>query len=133
MKTTREKKIDDFLLQIIPQQEWNNTFYKNLFKLKKQYNDELEDYNFVKNIDDYKRLKLGGYIRYFNLDDNFRWGGILVKKYKSNEFHLMVIKNINNKISIVSFENNIIFYKNHNTLADKNRKLFLSYLDKYDK
>ena len=33
---------------------------------------------------------------------------------------------------IVSFNKNYIFYKNHQTSADKMRKIFISALEKYD-
>ena len=76
-------------------------------------------------------LKKGGYIRYINLNEELKWGGILLKKYKFDDINMMLLCNSNSKNFSISFEKNYIFYKKHTTQADKTRKLFLSYLDKY--
>ena len=131
MKTERELENINFIKQLGNQKEWEYHLNKKINKLIKKYSSELEDYVFIKDLNSYKNVKLGGYVRYFNLDNKFRWGGILIKKYKSNDLNLMILKNSNNKTNIISFEKNFIFYKTHTTLADKNKKIFLSYLDKY--
>ena len=127
MKTDREKKIDFFLNQIQTQEEWEYKLNKKLSVLVKKYSNEFEDYNYVKSI---KQIKLGGYIRYFNLDFEFKWGGILINIKKSNDFNILTLKNLNNKIINISLEKNHVFFKKHTTQSDKMRKLFLSYLDK---
>ena len=91
-----------------------------------------EDYTFVKNEEEYNNIKKGGYIRYFNLNDEIRWGGILLKKYKYEEMNMMILGNSSFKRLIECFDKNTVFNKKHTTQADKTRKLFLSYLDKYD-
>ena len=129
-KSKRELDIDSFLNQLETQEEYE---YKNNIKINnlyKKYSEELEDYNYIKNIEDYNNIKPGGYIRYFDLNDNLRWGGIFLKKYNYKEFHMMLLCNSNSKAFNISFEKNTIFYKKHTTQSDKTRKLFLSYLNK---
>ena len=133
-RSDREKKIDIFLKQIPSQNEWLDNLNKKLSIFKKKYNNELEDYEYVKTIDEFYQLKLGGYIRYFNLNDEFRWGGILLRVYydKKKNRNLMVLTNKRYKRYVVSFDNNYIFYRKHRTQSDNYRNLFLSFLDKYD-
>ena len=69
--------------------------------------------------------------RYFNFNDELKWGGILAKKYNFNDINMMCLLNSFYKKNTISFEKNYVFYKKHTTQADKTRKLFLSYLDKY--
>jgi len=75
-------------------------------------------------------MDLGGYIRYVDSDNEIKWGGILLKKIKKNNIDYMIIANSQMKCITVSFYRNTIFYKKHITASDKNRKLFISYLDK---
>lgn len=132
IKSEREKKTENFLKQICSQEEWEikenekiNNFYEN-------FPNELEDYIYIKNEKMYNKIKTGGYIRYFNLNDELKWGGILLSKYKNNDINLMVLGNSNFNRLTVSFNKNYVFYKKHTTQADKTKKLFLSYLDKYE-
>jgi hypothetical protein len=129
-KSKRELDIDSFLNQLGTQEEYE---YKNNIKINnlyKKYSEELEDYNYIKNIEDFNNIKTGGYIRYFDLNDNLRWGGIYLKKYNYKEFNMMLLCNSNSQAFNISFEKNTVFYKNHTTQSDKTRKLFLSYLNK---
>jgi uncharacterized protein YeaO (DUF488 family) len=133
-RSDREKKIDNFLKQLTSQSEWLNNLNKKLGIFKKKYNKELENYEYIKTIDEFYQLKLGGYIRYFNLNDEFRWGGILLRVYydKKKDRNLMVLTNKRYKRYVVSFDNNYIFYRKHKTQSDNYRNLFLSFLDKYE-
>jgi len=129
-KSKREIELELFLNQFETQNEFD---YKNNIKINnlyKKYSEELEDYKYIKNIEDYNTIKPGGYIRYFDLNDNLKWGGIFLKKYIYDEFNMMLLCNSNSKTFNISFEKNMIFYKNHTTQSDKTRKLFLSYLIK---
>ena len=88
--------------------------------IERQYNIEI-DY----------QLKIGGYIRYINLNNKLKWGGILLKVFKQEDRNLMVIGNSSFKRLIVSFDKNYVFYKSHKTASDINRKVFISFLEKY--
>lgn len=130
-KSIREKQIDLFVDNIKSQEEYEEENKKNITKYLNIFKDELEEYIFVKDINKFTSLQLGGYIRYINLNEELKWGGILLKKFKFNDINMMVLCNSYGKNFKVSFEKNIIFYKKHTTQADKTKKLFLSYLDKY--
>jgi hypothetical protein len=129
--SNREKQIELFLNQIESQKEYEYNKNLKVDELKKKYKNELEDYNFVKDKKAFDKIKKGGYVRYFNLNEELKWGGILIKKVKNNDMDLMVLCNSGCNRFIVSFQKNYIFYKPHQTASDKTKKLFLSALDKY--
>ena len=133
-KSDREKNIENFLKNIISKKDWDRKINKRVNKFKKVYNKELEDYNYVYDTNELYQLKLGGYIRYFNLNKEFRWGGILLRVYKDKkrDRDLMVLGNKNFKRSVVSFNTNYVFYKNHKTQSDNYKKLFLSFLKDHE-
>ena len=130
-KSNREKQIDLFLNQLESQKEYENKKNLKVTELKNKYKNELEDYNFVKDKHAFEKIKKGGYVRYFNLNEELKWGGILIKKVKNNDMDLMVLCNSGCNRFVVSFQKNYIFYKNHQTASDKTRKLFMSALEKY--
>jgi len=126
----REKNINNLLNNIKTQEEWEYDRDIRTKKLNEKYKKYLEDYKLVKDIDEFNKIKVGGYIRYIDSDDNIKWGGFLLKKYNNNNIDYMIIANSNRKILTVSLYKNLIFYKPHLTSSDKTRKLFISYLDK---
>ena len=130
-KSKREIQLDYFLNQIESEEEYNNNRNSKVELLKKKYINELEDYQFIYNIKEYNSIKQGGYIRYFNLNEELKWGGILIKKIKNNNMELMILCNSGCNRFVVSLQKNFIFYKPHQTASDKTRKLFMSALDKY--
>ena len=97
-------------------------YYVNDIFLK--YKDQLHEYEYIEDIED---LKLGGYVRYISMDDDFRFGGILIAIYnKKNLFETkLLLKNKNNNLWNIKFTNYYIFYKKHKTKNDKFRNLFL--------
>lgn len=127
----REKNIENFLNQIETQEEYEYKIKKKVEKFYKDYPNELDDYKYISNIKEYNKIKKGGYIRYFNLNDELKFGGILIKKIKQKDIDLMVLCNTTKDRFVVSFNKNYIFYKEHQTSADKTRKLFISALEKY--
>jgi hypothetical protein len=128
-KSDREKKLDIFLSQIKSQKEWLKEINVKIIKWVEKYKKELDDYEFVYNLDELYQKKIGGYIRYFNLNDELKWGGILLKIFKDNDRNLMVLGNSDFKRFVVSFEKNYIFYKKHKTSSDNLRKIFISFLE----
>ena len=126
----REKQIDMILSTMKSQKEWIQERNDNIDHLTIVYKAELEDYRPIFDQYDYDNMDLGGYIRYVDSDNEIKWGGILLKKIKKNNIDYMIIANSQMKCITVSFYRNTIFYKKHITASDKNRKLFISYLDK---
>ena len=108
---------------------WEDDRDKFIEKISKKFYKELEKYVFVDNIND---IKLGGYIRYVNCDEELKWGGILKKIINENNKHYLLIANKYNNITRVSFEYNYIFYRNIITRSDKLREIFISSLEKYN-
>lgn len=128
--TDRIDNINKFIDNIITQNEWKKNKINELTILKEKYKTELDKYSIIEK-KDINKMKIGGYVRYINLDNELKWGGILIKKIKENNFNFLILKtNIN--IIKICFEKNIIFYQNHRTSADKMREIFISYLDKYN-
>lgn len=131
VKSKRERDIDDFINSIMTEEEWKKKQSKKINYFYDKYSSELEDYEYIDTIEKYNNIINGGYVRYFNFNDELRWGGILAKKYNYKDMNMMILLNTSFKKNIVSFEKNYIFYKKHTTQADKTRKIFMSYLDKY--
>ena len=130
-KSKRELQIENFINSIQTQDNFEKNRNKTINNYYDIYKQELEEYEFIENLSKFNSLKKGGYIRYINLNEELKWGGILLKKYKFDDINMMLLCNSNSKNFSISFEKNYIFYKKHTTQADKTRKLFLSYLDKY--
>ena len=78
-KSKRENSIEHFLNSIMTQEEWENKLHKKINYFYEKYNSELEDYIYIEDKDQYNDLQIGGYIRYFNFNDELKWGGILEK------------------------------------------------------
>lgn len=135
MKTDRERQIEKFINNYKTQEEWEEERHQTIKKLLDKYEKELDDYNYIADLNKYEKIKIGGYVRYFNTNNELKWGGVLIKKIVSEKkdikLHLMVLMNSSGERNVVSFEKNIIFYKKHMTANDKTRKLFMSYLE-YD-
>ena len=133
MLTDREKEIHKFIDTIISEKEWNVNKNKKIKDITNKYSKELDKYKYIKSIKELNKLKLGGYIKYVNMEDELRCGGALCNIKNDNEIHIITISNIYNGEKCyynICFEKNMIFYKNHITQEDKTRELFVSYLDK---
>ncbi len=125
MTTDRIKNINSFIDSIMTQDEWNDNINIRINYLIEKYNNQLEKYNYIMK-DEIDNLKLGGYIKYININDELIWGGALFKIDRNNIY----MKKDNEIIKINKFKN-IVFYKNHITSNDKTREIFLTSLDKY--
>lgn len=90
-----------------------------------KFSNLLVDYTYIS--EDYDNLKLGGYVRYINLNEELRFGGILIAKENEEDIFntRLVLKNTTNNIWKISLLHNYIFYKSHKTKNDKFKNLFL--------
>ncbi len=134
MLTDREKEISKFVDSIITQEDWVKNKKTHINYLKKKFTNELDKFTFINSVSELKKIKLGGYIRYVNMNDEFKWGGILcnVKYDDISMTHIINISNITDGIKTyynICFEKNYVFYRNQITSIDKTRELFVSYLD----
>lgn len=102
----------------------NNDIQEHVNYLYKKYNDLLKEYEFI---DDIKNLNCGGYIRYINLNDELRFGGILLKVIENDDImeNKLFVKNTMGNTWYINFKNNYIFFKKHKTKNDKFRNLFI--------
>jgi hypothetical protein len=95
--------------------------------LKDKFDIELEEYFFIndKNINE---MKTGGYIRCVNMNEDIKWGGILVniKNEKKITKMKLVLKNCTNNYWNIKFNNFYVFYKKNVSKYDKFRDLFIS-------
>ena len=73
-------------------------------------------------------MKIGGYIRYVNMNEEIRWGGILIKIKDEKKITKMklVLKNSTNNYWNIKFKNFYIFYRKNVSRYDKFRDLFIS-------
>ena len=105
-------------------QPYNNNYIDSL---KQKYEIELNDYFHIndKNLDE---MKTGGYIRYVNMKEEIKWGGILIKIKDEKKITKMklVLKNSTNNYWNIKFKNFYIFYKKNVSRYDKFRDLFIS-------
>lgn len=124
MTTDRIKNNNKFIDNIITQEEWEKEYNKNINNIFIKYGDKLLNYTLInKNEIDY--LKTGGYIKYINNLEDLIFGGILIN-INSN---FITTKKDDEFIKIN--KNNMIFYRNHRTLNDKTREIFITSMDKY--
>ena len=132
----RLKEIDDFVNAIKTENEFTSEIQQKMEKYKEKFYNELLDYNPVINLKDLYNLKSAGYIRYVNFNNEIKYGGILLKVFKSenedeiSQKNLILLQNSNNKKWTISWENNYIFYKKQTKKGDNMRNLFISLLDK---
>lgn len=133
---SRLKDIDNIVNSIVKEEDYKKKIFKKVNYFENKYKNELLGYTFVKSLKELYELKSAGYIRYFNKNDDIRFGGILIKVFENetnDDFYkknLIIIQNSYNKKWIVSWENNIIFYKKQTKKGDNLRNLFITYLDK---
>tara|TARA_B100001093_G_scaffold518511_1_gene603618 strand:+ start:324 stop:716 length:393 start_codon:yes stop_codon:yes gene_type:complete len=126
----RLKNIDNILKNLPSQKEWKENLDKKINSWFKKYPKELEDYEFVYSLDQLRnQVKAGGYIRYFNNNEELRYGGFLVRKIEEDDNYRLSLMNMNGKKWTIVWSRNYIFYKKHTTANDKLRKIFISLLD----
>jgi len=106
----------------------HNKLNKRIEKFEQKYSEELNEYIYIDYSDLLSKVKIGGYIRYVNFNNELRWGGILleIKDIDTRDAKLM-LKNTTNNIWMIKFSKNYVFYKKHTTYNDKLRELFISY------
>jgi hypothetical protein len=103
----------------------DNTSYINY--LKEKYEIELSEYKYISN-ENIDELITGGYVRYVNMNEELKWGGILVKKVSQKKLSRMklVLKNTGNNYWNIKYKNFYIFYRKNFSKYDKFKDLFIS-------
>lgn len=128
---------EDEDLTLTATQICNNTFVDANIKnkdtsdyinyLKSKFEIELNEYKYI-NADNIEDLKEGGYIRYITMNEELKWGGVLVKKKSPKKISRLklVLKNTNNNYWNIKFKNFYIFYRKNVSKYDKFKELFIS-------
>ena len=81
--------------------------------IKNKYSTELEDFNYIHDLEEFKKLKNGGIIKPVNLQhDELKKGGVLIKIGNDNNKWYALIGLLNRKIFWrIYFHNNYIYYR----------------------
>ena len=126
---SRKKEINNIINKYINYSDFTSKRIKLIDEFKKNYEKELEEYTYIDYDDFLLKARKGGYIRYFDLNLNLKWGGILIKieNIETRE-PILYLMNTTKKIWKINFAKNYVFYKKHKTYNDKLRNLFLSYI-----
>jgi hypothetical protein len=110
LRSDRLKEIDSFVDKARP------VDYIDI--LKKQYNDELKDYQYVETVEEFSLLRPKGCIRYISkYDKKLRSGGLVIKIFENDSKWYAIVKNPHSTVR-VSFSSNYIFY-----ISDKKEAL----------
>lgn len=122
MENDRLKDIDNFVNNFFPNN--NETPEEKANNYIKEFTD-LKDFKFIRTIEDFNNLKLSNRIRYVNNKNEFRWGGILIKKIKKNDNRYLILANSEMKYFTISYDRNYIFKKKIKKRNDSLRDIFL--------
>ena len=131
----RLKDIDNLVESFFPQKDYENKIKEKVEEYHTKYKKELENYKYISSKEELNQLKLAGYIRYFDKNDNLKFGGILIKVFENetDDIHkkrtLILLQNTEGNKWTISWENNMIFYKPQTKKGDNLRNLFISLLD----
>ena len=135
---SRLKEIDNFVNSIKTEEEHQTELINKVNEYKKKFKEELDGYVEILDLEDVYSLKPAGYIRYVNIEGEIRYGGILIKVFKTenedefNKKNMLLLKNSNGEKMSISWEKNSIFYKQQTKKGDNIRNLFISLLDGKD-
>lgn len=126
-ETITKKEIKNLKLDEIIDNNDNKEYVKSL----KSRFKELDGYEYF-TIKDLSKIKLGGYIRCITLDEELKWGGILIKINNLNDKENLefVLKNTSNKTWRISYYNYYMFYKKQVTRNDMLKKILLNKIDR---
>ena len=132
---SRLKDIDNFVNSIKTEEEHQLEKQNKFNEYKNKFKEKLNGYVEILNLEELYSLKSAGYIRYINLKGEIRYGGILIKVFKTenedefNKKNLLLLKNSHEKKWSISWEKNFIFYKHQTKKGDNLRSIFISLLD----
>ncbi len=127
----RLNDINKIVNSIKSQKIYNKELENKADDYKKKFPDILNNYKLVKSKKKLENCKNGGYIRYVNKEGKLRFGGILLKVFKppESDITMLLLQNKNNNKWSITWERNIIFYKQQVKKGDNLRNLFISLLN----
>ena len=103
---------------------------------KEKYNEELQDYNYIHTIDEFKKINKGGVIKIISLkDEKLKKGGIIldIKKNNKNKWYALVGITNRNILWKIYFDDNYVFFRESYTVFKNNEKTnrFKNILNKF--
>ena len=103
----------------------------HIFYLQAKFKKELSEYKYI-NSNSINELKIGHLVRYVNLNDELKWGGILVKIFNREKVTECTLKlrNKDGNFWDIKFINFYIFFKYRNSKTENFQKLFMSMFNK---
>ena len=127
----RMDDINNIIDSIKTQKEFDKELKKKANKYYEKYPDLLNNYQLITDKNSLKNCKNAGCIRYVNSKGEIRYGGILLKIYNppDSDVTFLLLKNTNNHKWNISWERNIIFYKDQVKKGDNLRNLFVTLLN----
>lgn len=103
-----DELLKDYKPKRIPRDFINQLFEK--------FGNKLQDFNFIKNKNDFLTMKLGGTIKAINKStEELSFSGILLKTYinKKNQYIALISYFNKSKVISLNFDKYYIFYKEH--------------------
>ena len=126
---------EKFIPDIITKKDEKNIIIENMIEKKNndyinylisKFEIELKDYKYIdsKNISE---IKLGGYVRSIDLEENLKWGGTVIKLIDIDNLSKFKIKlmNINKNTWNLKYSKFYIFFKKTVSSRDTFRNIFI--------
>jgi hypothetical protein len=91
-----------------------------------KYEIELKDYKYI-SPDNVNEIKLGGYIRCVDLEENLKWGGTVIKLVNIDNLSKFKIKLMNCKKDTwsIKYSKFYVFFKNTVSYRDNFKNIFI--------
>ena len=104
--------------------EKNDSKYINY--LLDKYEIELKDYKYISS-DNINEIKLGGYVRCVDLDENLKWGGTVIKLINIDNLSKFKIKLMNCKKNTwsIKYSKFYVFFKKTVSYRDSFKNIFI--------
>ena len=98
----------------------------HILYLKNKFEIELKDYEYIDS-ENINKIKLGGYVRCVDLDENIKWGGTVINLLNKKNLSKFKIKIINSKKDIwsIKYSKYYVFFKKTVTYRDTFKDIFI--------
>ena len=134
----RKYILDDnekFIPDVISQKDEKNMIIENMVEkndskyinyLLDKYEIELKDYKYISS-DNINEIKLGGYVRCVDLDENLKWGGTVIKLINIDNLSKFKIKLMNCKKNTwsIKYSKFYVFFKKTVSYRDSFKNIFI--------
>jgi glutaredoxin-related protein len=123
---------DEYIDNILSETQTFNPIKFNEYIIN-TYGDKLKGFLYIPDKNSFFfNVKKGGYIKYVNLNNILKSGGILINVDQLENDTILTVKYGQNNFLKISFNKNHIYYKNHTTSSDKLKALFMDMVNKFE-